>query len=295
MYSAYGLTIASDFCLPGLVEGQGLPDVVIRYGAVPEFLNDAVITAILFQGAPGKFLLKLDGVGRYLVIAGQEIVVEPCVSADAADVQVFLLGSVFGALLQMRREFVLHGAAVAINGQGIILCGGSGVGKSTVAGALCQRGYEFLTDEVCAVSFSKEERPEIIPGYPRLKLWADAVEELGGDTALLRRVRTNLEKYELPLDEIFSSTTVPLRWCCELSRDNTKKVQLVKVTDADKIGTIEKNTYRYGFLSGRRGKAQHVKQYGDVAKAIDIFHISRPMDGFWVDDLVTQLEEGLGL
>jgi len=294
LYRAYGLTIVSDFYLPGMVEGHGVPDIVIRYGTVPIFLEDAIITTILFQVALERFSITLDGVARYLVISGREIVVEPCVTANDADVQVFLLGTVFGALLQMRGGFVLHGAAVAIHGQGIILSGVSGAGKSTLAGALAQKGYEFLADDVCAVSLSKEGQPQIIPGYPRITLWADAVEELGEDVRLLHRVRNNLEKYELSMHEIFSSTAVPLRYCCQLSCTNTEKVQVVDITDIEKMETIEKNSYRYWFLSGHGGTL-HVKQCGEMASAIDIFHIARPMDGFWLDELVDQLEERLRL
>jgi len=295
LYKAYGLTIASDFYLPGLVEGKDSPDVIIRYGTVPYSLENAIINAILFQVAPGEFLLNLDGVARYYIINRHEIIVEPFVTAADADVQVFLLGPVLGALLQLRGQFVLHGAAVAINGQGILLSGDSGVGKSTLAGMLCKKNYQFLTDELCVISLSSTGRPEIVPGHPRLKLWADAVEELGEDIALLPRVRKNLEKYQLPLDRMFSAKTVPLRWFCQLTRDNTKEVQLLKVTDSEKLATIDTNTYRYWFLSGKGGRPAHLKQCSQLANAVDTFRICYPMDGFWLDDLVTRLEEEVGL
>ncbi|TWH47412.1 hypothetical protein [Sporomusa sp. KB1] len=294
-YNAYGLTIASDFYLPGLVEGKGSPDVVIRYGTVPDALENAIINAILFQVAPGKFLLNLDGVARYYIIDGREIIVEPFATAADADVQVFLLGPVLAALLQLRRQFVLHGAAVAINGQGLILSGDSGVGKSTLAGMLCKKNHEFLTDEVCVISLSSKGQPEIVPGHPRLKLWADAVEELGEAIALLPRVRNGLEKYQLPLDKMFSVKTVPLRWFCQLTRDNTKEVQVLKLTDSEKLATIATNTYRYWFLSGKGGRPAQLKQCRHLANTVDIFRICYPMDGFWLDDLVNRLEEEIGL
>ena len=295
LYKAYGLTIASDFYLPGLVEGKSSPDVVIRYGAVPDSLENAIINAILFQVAPGEFLFTLDGVARYYIFNEHEIIVEPFATADDTDVQVFLLGPILGALLQLRGQFVLHGAAVAINGQGIILSGDSGVGKSTLAGILCKKNYQFLTDELCVISLSNKGQPEIVPGHPRLKLWADAVEELGQDIALLPRVRKNLEKYQLPLDRMFSAKSVPLRWFCQLTRDNTEEVQLHKLTDSAAIATIDTNTYRYWFLSGNGGQPAHLQQCRQLANTVDTFRICYPMDGFWLDDLVNRLEEEVGL
>ena len=45
----------------------------------------------------------------------------------------------------------LHAASVAVAGQGILLCGEKGAGKSTLSVALAARGHAFLGDEVGAI------------------------------------------------------------------------------------------------------------------------------------------------
>jgi serine kinase of HPr protein (carbohydrate metabolism regulator) len=50
-----------------------------------------------------------------------------------------------------------------LNGKAVLVCGGSGAGKSTVAAALVQRGYPLVTDDVCAVSPSGTAAPVVHP------------------------------------------------------------------------------------------------------------------------------------
>ncbi|MBP2636429.1 MAG: HPr kinase [Firmicutes bacterium] len=289
MYKAYGLTFAADFCIPGLPESQGLPDVIIRYSAVPESLEDAIITAIVFQVAPAKFLLNVEGIARYLIVGRHEIIIEPCATADETDVQAFLLGTVLGVLLQARGGFVLHGAAVNINGQALIATGVSAVGKSTLAAALCRQGHELLADDMCLVSFDGKGKPELISGYPLVKLWTDAVEVLGEKTSLLRRVRNRLEKYQVPVGKKVSGAAVPLRWCVELRRDNSKQVSIAKLPDAEKVTSIETNAHRYWFLSGR-DQVHQAKCCKQIAAAVNGFRMSWPLEGFWLEDMVKKIE-----
>jgi len=43
----------------------------------------------------------------------------------------------------------LQGTAVAINGQGVLLCGPSGVGKSSLALSLIEEGAVLIADDLC--------------------------------------------------------------------------------------------------------------------------------------------------
>lgn len=47
---------------------------------------------------------------------------------------------------------LIHGAAVARNGNGLALCGPSGSGKSTLTAGLVEAGFDFLADDLVAVS-----------------------------------------------------------------------------------------------------------------------------------------------
>ena len=90
-YAAYELCIASDLAVPWLPAGPDrAPDLTIRLGAVPGACADA---NAFWEAGPGVFRLNVDGVARYLVTGGDDILVEPA-GGDDREVAVFLVGSV---------------------------------------------------------------------------------------------------------------------------------------------------------------------------------------------------------
>ena len=138
--------------------------------------------------------LHVPEVARYLVSRGESVVVDPDGDPDEDSLRVFLLGSALGALLFQRGYLVLHGNAVRVRDQCLICVGPSGAGKSTLAAEFMRRGHEVLADDVVPVAADCR----ILPGFPRIKLWQDAADRLAIETAGLRRIRPQLEKYQLP-------------------------------------------------------------------------------------------------
>src|SRR5438034_11696594 len=92
LYAIHGLTVSSEFAWPLVASGLGVPDVCIRYGDVPVRLDDARTSGVLFEVSPDNYLLRIDGVARYWVRAGREIVVEPAAHAEPNDIWTFLVG-----------------------------------------------------------------------------------------------------------------------------------------------------------------------------------------------------------
>ena len=113
-------------------------------------------------------MLTVDGVGRYLVRGGAEILVDAAGGAAERDVRLFLLGSALGILCHQRGLLPLHANAVVANGAAYAFAGHSGAGKSTLAAHFAQAGYEILCDDVCVISFDEAGQPLAWPGLPRL-------------------------------------------------------------------------------------------------------------------------------
>jgi len=292
-YYAYGLTIKAELPLPELERREGQEDVLIRYGNVPQSIEDAVVRMVRFEAAPDHFLLKVDGIARYYVREGKEIIIEPACGAREEDIRLFLLGSVFAALMHQRQILVMHGSAIGVNGKGVIFTGVSGVGKSTLAAALFQKGYHILTDDVCAVKALGSETPQIIPAFPRLKLWADAAEKLGTDIGSLPRIREKLDKYGLKVEKSFQQQPLPLKSIYILSNRDQEGVSITPLAKLNKLEALIKNTYRFRFLEGQGGKPLHFQQCVEVAKAAKIYQVVRPKGGFYLDELVSVLEKEL--
>ncbi len=78
-------------------------------------------------------------------------------------------------LVRVRSFFLFHAGAVAKNGQGIVLSGELGSGKTTLVLELVRRGFSFLSDELAAVGLVDGFLP-----FPRsLRVRADTLRLLG--------------------------------------------------------------------------------------------------------------------
>ncbi len=70
-------------------------------------------------------------------------------------IYIYLTREVVAKLVSCCQQAVIfHAAGLAYNGQGIIFCGASESGKSTLAAWLTASGFDFLSDEMLAVSVS---------------------------------------------------------------------------------------------------------------------------------------------
>jgi hypothetical protein len=134
--------------------------------------------------------------------------------------------------------------------------------------------------------------PAIIPGFPRLKLWADTLEKLNADKKELKSVRWNkkLEKYFLPVDSL-QDTPVPIKSIFVLKSVNTDEMGLTALKGAEKVDPLIYNTYRFRFLKGLGGNEDHFKQCAAVAAKTKVYRAIRPRKGFLLTELMDFLEE----
>jgi hypothetical protein len=290
-YRVFGLTIESPLVCPELLPAEGTPDVTIRYGAVPDSLESVQHQGGWYQGNCREFLLKIDDIANYLVIGGEQIIIERAPGVQDNEVRLFLLGSAFGALLQQRGLLPLHGCAVEVNGATAIFVGPSGYGKSTLAETLRQRGYRVMADDVSVISFLPAGVPLVLSAYPQLKLWADSLKVLGKNSEGLPRVEVGEEKYGLPLREGFSNHSLPLKWVYELDVSNSQDFELTTLKGIDKLSVLIGHTYRLEFLAGTLGKKRHFEQCGQAARHCQVSRLVRPMHPFRLEDLVDLLEK----
>lgn len=289
-YRAYNLIFFSELLIPELEVAEGTPDVTIRIGRVPIQLKNPVDTRRFFQAAQDEFLLRLEKIAGYYVKDGREITIEPYIDSSSPDIRLFLLGSVFGALLHQRGYLVLHGSSVVINGRGVLLTGESGIGKSTLAAAFNKKGCEVLTDDICAVKFSDDGTPYIVPGFPSLKLWQDAADRLETSVDGLEPVKSDMEKYRVEIKKGYCTEKVALKEIYLLGKYDSERVEIVPVKDLAKLEALIKNTYRPRYLNGQKLKSLHFSQCAAVAGKTDIYSVLRPETGFLLDELVAAVE-----
>jgi hypothetical protein len=65
-------------------------------------------------------------------------------------------------LARAEPAWILHAAALAVNGKALVLCGASGAGKTTLTLALAARGFRLLTEELVWI-----DKTATVRGLPR--------------------------------------------------------------------------------------------------------------------------------
>lgn len=294
VYQAYQLTITSELALPELIPltGQTTTDVVIRFRQLAPIDAKTMPQAGPFCWANQQALrLNIPNVAQFEVLHGNEILIDPAPSADEDSIRVFLLGSALGALLLQRQLLVLHGNAIQIGNQCMICVGPSGVGKSTLAAGFMARGYPVLADDVVPIN----QEGMALPGFPRIKLWQDMAEKLAIETASLRRIRPEMNKFNYPVPRHHSpQQPLPVRWIYILQLEHEDDISIEPINGIHMFIPLKKNCYRPRFINGMELHAEHLTAIGKLAGQIRLARLSRPKRGFTLDAMIDAILSDIG-
>ncbi len=290
-YKIFGFNVESTFPFLDMPETAGEPLVSISYGKVPQALNENRVKGLWFEANADEFMFIVDNVAGYYVAHGDTIVIAPEKGASEAEILLYLMGSAMGALLFQRNLLPLHGSAVKVSDHGAVFLGDSGIGKSTLAGALQKQGYPLLADDICAITISASGKALIIPGFPRLKLWADTLTQFAEDRQGLNRVHQDeaFEKYFYPAQNVATEPVV-VGSVFVLQSHDKDEFEVAALTGVEKIDPLFENTFRPEFLEGIGSKNEHFKQCAAVAAQSQIWRLTRPQKGFLLKELIAQLE-----
>ncbi len=162
-------------------------------------------------GVDGFSGRALDAGGVRIACQGQDIVV------NNAEPWEWLVGNIaVHDVLRLQPELaVFHAASVAIDGKGVLMMGGKGSGKTTLALALAARGCSFLGDEMGALRL---DSLEVVPMRRSVSirsgpLAAQVASVIAGLAATAERFPDGGPRLRTPIEALFPDNTarrVPL-------------------------------------------------------------------------------------
>jgi hypothetical protein len=274
MYAGFGLRIDSELPLPDLApapDPAAGPDVVVRLGVVPPPSSAGCALPRGFWVDGERIGVDVPDVGRYACERGTRITVEPVPGASPDALRLFLLGSALGVLLAQRGLLVLHGNAFIVDGACAVVLGRSGAGKSTLAAEMHRRGHVVLSDDVVPI----DAAGRALPGWPRIKLWRDALDRIGLPAAGLDRVGPGFDKFHVPLERpALGPGPVPVRWIYVLDRHDGP-LRVVPVAGAAVFTSLHEHSYRHEILVGDLRRT-HLARSADLARAARLARVDRP-------------------
>jgi hypothetical protein len=190
-------------------------------------------------------------------------------SSSVEEATSYLLGPVMGVLLRYRGVLCLHASAVAMNGRAVAFVGPPGAGKSTMAAALCQRGYMVLADDITTIE-PRNGTFYVHPAYPGVSLWPDSLSLLYGSAGPPAAPVASGEKTCLSIDEglRFESRSLPLERIYVLHCRNSSNP--AGETSAQNLFlSLVANTYASNILDIQM-RADEFEVIGRMASAIRI-------------------------
>jgi hypothetical protein len=260
-----------------------LSDVSITYTTVPVHLENARSHGVLWQAGPGRFLLELPHVARFLVEGGTRITIDRRAAVDEAELRRFALMTPLGALLYQRGMLALHAAAVVGPRGGAILIGGdSGAGKSTLLAALLKRGWRHLADDLAAVSLNDHGQPTVYPISPEVKLWPDAMVQLTGNTD--KTGRNSLSR-----EEGFTTSPQPLQAIYRLLV-HKGEIELAPITGTQMFNALTMLSYNSRIADALFERSAFMGQASAIARAVRMYRLRRPLGRWCLDELADLLE-----
>jgi hypothetical protein len=293
-YTLCGQNLCSEIPLPELRPSSCPGEISIRIGNVCENLPEAREQKVCWQAAPGRFLLRLPKIGRFLVEDGSSITIHPAEGTSQQDLRPFLLSSAMGALFHQRRLFPLHGSAVLTPKGALAIVGESSIGKSTLAAALVLRGFPILCDELCVFA-QTEHGFQVWPETPHLRLWHDTLKPLRLSDQELPRLRPHLEKF-LYTPEVPSATdSHPLWHVVVLTTDNLDEIRYEPIRGMKKFKTLRKNCFRFEYLPGLDLNRSLFLHYAQLAASTAVTRVTRSRGTRSIHPLADLVMRELGL
>ena len=228
-----------------------------------------------FKLNQNEFSMTVDGVGSFYASDGNYIslVIDP--EASQASVELYLNGSTYGAILHQRKIMPIHGSCFVYNNMGIMLCGESGAGKSSLTASFCHNGSAFLTDDVTPIVFS-EGLPFILPLSDRIKLWDDSLAQLKLEKGELAQIYQDYGKFYLPVDSEITKP-YPLHLIFIIEKHDDKEVKFTKLEGIERFTALRNEIYRWEYLQGMAAsEAKYLNNLINISTNVKVIQVFRP-------------------
>jgi len=282
LYRAYGLNVRSEIEFPELPAAIGrATDVRISAAEAPPEAWTAAANAWRFDME--RFRLRLAGIADYDVRQGTRMDVHPAPGADPAQVRIHLLTVCLAAALMQRKRLLLHASGIEHRHRALLFAGDTGAGKSSLAAALRQRGYPFLTDDTCAIDIpaGRPDSPLALPSYPMLKLTSDTLDMLADPRYdRRRRIWPDTEKYGQLLTGEPLPESLPIAGVFILDPTGADQpgARCQRLSGVDAFLALTRHTYRREFIHPPALQQAHLRTMGALANAVPVRLATRPPD-----------------
>jgi hypothetical protein len=288
-YLVGGIVLETEIDFPELVSSDSSQvDVVVRYGEVPEELEDTKQHKMLFSSNDkDEVLFKMPDVARFLIKGTSEVIIDIDDAERRADAHKYILTFVLGILSFKKKFYPLHGGGIVYNGEAYLFSGKSGAGKSTTMAGLQQRGFPSVGDDI-ANMFIKDGKAYVHPCFPRFKLWEQSLKILDNKNKGEYLLRSDMDKYLVPVDN-FHTTPVPVKRIYLLEENLVGETSFTTVTGKEKLMKLKANSYKPWMVDAFGLTKTHFGLMMQISPSVEFIEFSRPKNEDKIESMFSTL------
>ncbi len=252
-----------------------LKDVTIELANRRKIVESPLLSNGFFTLNQNEFSMDVKGVAWFYISKGDYISIVPYPGADKNNIELYLNGSGYGAILHQRMILPLHGSSFLFNNKGVAICGESGVGKSSITTAFCLDGADFMTDDVTPIIF-QAKTPYIWTFSDGIKLWTDSFDKLNIAKTGLCQVDPDMDKYYFPMSSTEKNLNI-LDIIFILGVHKKDEIKIIELEGIEKFFALRNEIYRYEYLEGMKDSERaYFGQLIFISKKVAVLRVLRP-------------------
>jgi hypothetical protein len=225
------------------------------------------------------YVLRFPGLADFEVSGdGTSVTAYPTESTDSATLEHLYINQVLPLALSRQGRPSFHASVVTVPGGAIAFLGKTGMGKSTLAASFALENAEFLTDDSLLVD-EVEDGCQALPSHASLRLWADSVDALVGDSTKEAGAISYSTKARLLAGDALSHRKEPMTLLAAflLKLENVSEIAIRSLQGAERQMAWVSNSYLLD-IEDRLLLAEHFDWTHRIAEAIPTFALDYPRD-----------------
>lgn len=260
-----------------------MADVGIKTASIPPVLKGATARGILWQAAPGRFLLDVPEVSQYLVEDGRLVTIEPAPQAGKDKVNRFFQMTPLAALLFQRRITAFHAAAAGPQGA-VLLAGDSCAGKSTLLMELLKRGWKMLSDDLSVVALNGNGTASALPTFPDVVLWRDTLDKFNIEN-------TGKYRQTVCMEEQFTNIPQRLKAIYWLLVHNKNEIEISSTEGVDRFSALSKLLYNTRVADALLDRTSYMQSAAAITRNVSIRTLLRTKGRWSIEELADVVEQ----
>jgi hypothetical protein len=156
----------------------------------------------------------------------------------------------------------------------VIFCAQRGEGKSTLAALLDAQGHRLVSDDLCCLQLSDRETPMVYPSVPRMRLWTDAIRELGWNTSASEPDYMRAGKFQYLRTTPITVDPLPIREIFVLGWGEARVQRLTGFAALQRF--IGAARWRGDLLMKVGNPAEHLQHCAELLQHVPLSEFRRP-------------------